>query len=324
MKGKKVLITGFSGFVGRHFINYLKENDIECDVLGIDVSEPQFDILNISDSINIKFEKVDLLNSSDINSVIDSFIPDYVLHLASISSVAYSWNHPAECFKNNTQIFLNLMESVMKYAPDCRVLSVGSSEEYGNVSENDLPLKENMEYRPVSPYAVARVSQEMMSKIFTESYGMNIMLTRSFNHIGPYQDTRFVVPSFIKRILDLKKEGRIEGTIETGDLEIVRDFVDVRDVVKAYYLILTQGEPGEIYNICSGKGHKLSDIVEEIASIVGITVKTIVNPEYVRPNDNKVIIGSNEKIRNRFGWQPEYKIKGSLESMIEKMDEIKR
>ena len=212
------------------------------------------------------------------------------------------------------------MTSILKELDfSCRVLSVGSSEEYGNVSKDQLPLCENNLLQPVSPYAVARVSQEMLSKVFVDSYHLDIILTRSFNHIGPWQDERFVVPSFIRRILNIRDAGLSEGTIETGDTTIIRDFVDVRDVVNAYYMLLTEGTPGEIYNICSGTEIALSDIIDQIADIVGVKVSTKVNPEYVRPNDNRVVVGSHEKITTELGWQPVIKWEQTLRDMVEEM-----
>ena len=241
-----------------------------------------------------------------------------MLHLASYSSVAYSWKHPAESFKNNTNIFLNLVMILKNVNRDCRILSIGSSEEYGNVQEADLPLKEDAVLHPNSPYSVARVAQEMLSEVFAKSYQMNIIFTRSFNHIGPYQDERFVVPSFIRRILDISGSDK-EKVIETGDIAIIRDFVDVRDVVKAYYVLLTKGTPGQVYNICSGRGVSLQDIINDISKYVGVNVKTKINYDYVRPQDNKVMIGNADKIANELGWKGVIPLETTLKDMIEEI-----
>lgn len=157
---------------------------------------------------------------------------------------------------------------------------------------------------------------ELLSKVFVESYGLDIVMTRSFNHMGIGQDERFVIPSFIRRILDIKSSGERSGIIETGDLSIVRDFTNVKDVVRAYDILLHNGKSGEVYNVCSGLGVKLCDVVKMIADIVGITIETVVNPKYVRPNDNKQIIGSFEKIRKNLGWQPEIDLKTTLNEMV--------
>ena len=313
---KRFLITGFSGFVGRHFTEFLYREKIEAEILGVDIREPAFDIKAYGDKLPISFKTVNLLEEQSLRDILMDYKPDYILHLASFSSVAYSWQHPEECFVNNTNIFLNLTSTVKDLKLKCRGGSIGSSEEYGNVDKSMLPLKEDMPLTPVSPYAVARVSQEMLSKVFVDSYKQDIILTRSFNHIGPYQDDRFVVPSFIKRIKDIKDSGATSGTIETGDTSIVRDFVDVRDVVRAYYLLLTEGKPGEIYNICSGRGIALSDIISEIGDILGVKVMTKVNPDFVRPNDNRIIIGSYDKINKGLSWEPKIDLHDTLVDMI--------
>ncbi|NDO49576.1 NAD-dependent epimerase/dehydratase family protein [Lachnospiraceae bacterium MD335] len=311
----KLLITGFSGFVSQHFLNFLEENAEDAEVCGIDINKPTFDYGNYK-NIQVKFYTVNLLEPDTLNIILDIFRPEFILHLASFSSVAYSWKHPIECFNNNTNIFLNIVDTVHKLKLNCRILSVGSSEEYGNVTEQDIPLFEENKVLPCSPYAVARVSQEMLSNLYVNSYGLDIVMTRSFNHIGPLQDTRFVIPSFITRILKIKQEGKQEGTIETGDLSIIRDFVDVRDVVKAYYNLLVYGKIGELYNICSGKGIALRDIVNMISNITGIRVNTVINSEYIRVNDNHIIIGSYEKIEKDIGWRPIIPIEKTLRDMV--------
>lgn len=316
MSKKKILITGFSGFVSRHFLAYLQEHDQETEVCGIDINPPAFDYLSFS-NMKVEYHSLNLLETEAVRTLLDRFRPDYIIHLASFSSVAYSWKHPIECFQNNTNIFLNIIAVVQELQLKCRVLSVGSSEEYGNVKETDLPLCENSSLLPCSPYAVARVAQEMLSRVYTDSYGVDIVMTRSFNHIGPWQDTRFVVPGFISKIWDIRKSGRMRGTIETGDLSIVRDFVDVRDVVRAYYDLLLYGKSGELYNICSGTGSRLEDIVARIAEMIGVEVETVVNPEFVRLNDNRIIVGSYDKINRDIGWKPKISMDVTLKDMID-------
>lgn len=314
---KRMLITGCSGFVSRHFLNYLIENNLSYEVLGVDVNPPKFAMEDYAPTLAMSFEQVNLLDKEAVEDMIATFRPDYILHLASFSSVAYSWQHPADCFMNNTSIFLNVTEALRKHdLCDCRLLSVGSSEEYGDVKKEELPLQEDMPLVPVNPYAVARVSQEMMAKVLADSFGMQIMLTRSFNHMGPFQDERFVIPSFVRRILDIAESGAKSGEIETGDTSIVRDFVDVRDVVRAYYRLLLDGKAGEVYNICGEKGVSLAEVVDQIADIVGVSVTTCVNPDFVRPGDNQVVIGSAEKIRQDIGWTAEIPLRQTLMDMI--------
>lgn len=311
----KYLITGFSGFVSKHFLEYLERNKIEAEIIGIDVHLPEFNYSKYQ-FIKCSFETVDLLNKEAVQKIIQTFKPNYILHLASYSSVAYSWKNPVNSFTNNTNIFLNLIESVRVTGCQCRILSIGSSEEYGNVSEKDLPLKEDQTLHPISPYAVARVSQEMLSKVYCTSYGLDIVMTRSFNHIGSGQKDVFVVPSFAKQLIQLSKDNPTKKELITGDTTIIRDFIDVKDVVNAYYLLFQKGKKGEIYNICSGKGTSLNDVIAILTGILNIDITHTINADLVRPNDNKIIIGCNEKIKRDTGWACNTSLEQSLKEII--------
>ena len=312
----RLLITGFTGFVSQHFLTLLNKEEPGSVVLGIDKNSPDFDFSTFT-NLTISFENIDLLNRLATDKIIDSFQPEYVLHLASVSSVAQSWHTPLDSFVNNTNIFLNLVEQIRLKKLNCRILSVGSSEEFGEVTEKELPLTEEHPLKPLSPYAVARVSQEMLSKIYADGFSMDIVMTRSFNHIGPGQRDVFVISSFAKQLVQLSNDTSANKTITTGNLAVIRDFVDVRDVVRAYYLLLKSGRRGEVYNICSGKGIVLKDIISMMSELLDIKVDTLVNPELIRPNENKKVIGSYQKIKQQLGWQPEIDIKKSLSDIIE-------
>ena len=313
---KKYFITGFSGFVSRHFLNYLDSNNIDAIVLGVDVTRPEFQFENYKE-LKCAYRELNLLNKDEIAETLREFQPDYILHLASYSSVAYSWKQPVISFRNNTNIFLNLIQTVYDLGLSCRILSVGSSEEYGNVSAEDLPLKEEHNLNPLSPYAVARVSQEMLSKVYSDGYGLDIVLTRSFNHIGPYQKNIFAIASFADQLLELKRKGLNEGDIVVGDVSIIRDLVDVRDVVAAYYGLFEKGKKGEAYNVCSGKGVTLETVIEMMASLLNIKINIIKNPSLIRPTDNKIVIGSNQKIISELGWNPQFSLEQSLRDILD-------
>jgi len=312
---KKYLITGFSGFVSRHFLDYLEKNEIRALVKGIDIHLPEFKQDQFK-FIKFTFEKINLLHKGAVENIIFQFQPDYILHLASFSSVAFSWKEPILSFQNNTNIYLNLIETVRQLNLSTRILSVGSSEEYGNVREEDLPLKEDHPLKPVSPYAVARISQEMLSQIYINGYGLDIIMTRSFNHIGPFQKDIFVISSFVKQLVEIKRNGKKTGNLVTGNLNIVRDFTDVRDVVSAYYQLLIKGDKGDVYNVCSGQGLTLKEMVKKIAHILNIEVNIDINRQLIRPSDNEIIIGSNEKIIRRTGWNIQYQLEQSLKDLI--------
>ena len=310
----RFLITGFSGFVSRHFIDYLENNGINSDIMGIDLNPPSA-INKTYKHVKCEFIKQDLLDKDNIQYYIHSFQPDYILHLASYSSVAFSWQNPIISYQNNINIFLNLLEAVRLLKLNCRILSVGSSEEYGNINRDILPLKEEYDVDPISPYAVARASQEMLSKVYVKGFDLNIVLTRSFNHIGRGQKDSFVIPSFARQLTDIKKG--LKKEMLTGDISIVRDFIDVRDVVAAYYTLFMKGSRGEIYNVCSGVGYSLKQLIEMMEEILGIKAVIKVNPDLIRPDDNRIIIGSNDKLRKELGWSAQYSIRETLMDVLD-------
>ncbi len=311
----KILITGINGFVAQHFLTFLAKQQDNFTVLGIGRSEPTFDSNQFA-PLKIEFAKVDLLNREHVGEILKDFQPQYLLHLASISSVGHSWKNPNDSFVNNTNIFLNLVDQIRLLDIPCRVLSIGSSEEYGNVSPAKLPLTEESPLNPISPYAVARVSQEMISKIYADGYGMDIIMTRSFNHIGPGQKNVFVISSFAKQLVHIANDPSASKMVTTGDLSIIRDFVDVRDVVKAYYLLLKNGKKGEVYNICSGTGVSLQQIMDKMCAILNINITLQQDSNLIRPNDNKIIVGSAVKIKNDLGWSQDISLDKSLTDII--------
>ncbi len=317
---KKFLITGVSGFVGQYFIDYLETNRIKAHVLGVDLAEHKSS--RACSCVTQSFKRIDLLCGHEIERMLFEFQPDYVLHLASYSSVAFSWKEPVLSFQNNMNVFLNLVETIRRLGLKPRMLSVGSSEAYGNINQEHLPLVEEAPLDPVSPYAVARVSQELLSKVYAEAYGVDLIITRSFNHIGPGQKDIFVISSFAKQIAEIKKLGYGKGVLSTGDLRIVRDFLDVRDVVRAYYLLLTQGKKGRIYNVCSGKGHALQEVVDELACIAGVEITTKLNPAFVRPSDNRGIIGSYQRMYDELGWRPGISFQQSLKEILQYWEDL--
>ena len=197
------------------------------------------------------------------------------------------------------------------------MLSVGSSEEYGNVNASNLPLKENGPLNPISPYAVARVSQEMLSRVFADGYGMDIVMTRSFNHMGAGQKDIYAVSSFAKQLVESKNRGDKTCKLVVGDVSIIRDFVDVRDVVKAYYLLLKHGSRGETYNVCKGEGIALSELIRMMAKILNVSVEISINKDLFRPKDNHKIVGSNKKIFEAVGWSPKIPLEDSLKDIID-------
>lgn len=318
---KKVLITGISGFVGGYCFEFLTSQYDTIEIHGISRSKPAWDFVPVTpEQLNDHhFHIADLNDIPKIKSLIREIQPDYILHLAAQSSVAESWKTPVSSFMNNTNIFLNIIDTVRLIDNGARVLSVGSSEQYGVVSEKDLPLTEDKTQCPANPYAVARVAQEQLAGIYATGYGLDICCTRSFNHCGPGQTDRFVVSAIVKQFVKIA-QGLQDPVIHIGNGAIIRDFVDVHDVVEAYGLLLERGKRGEVYNICSGKGRSIREIVTLLSEIYHIDVQVHQEQDQIRPMDNPRIIGSYQKIQNEVGWKPRISFEDSLRSMYEYWD----
>ena len=299
----KYLITGANGFVGKYFIEYLQKTEKDAQIIGADITD---NLLS-----DVEYIQIDLNDRYAVYKMIDKVRPDYLVHLAAMSSVAQSWQDPALCFLNNTTAFLNLADAIRELNIKCRVLSVGSSEEYGIYEK---PMKEDFVLHPKSPYSVARLSQEYLSKLYVDYFKLDIVMTRSFNHIGPRQNPKFVIPSFVQQLVKISKGEQEE--LKVGNIDVVRDFLDVRDVVDAYYKILKLSKTREVYNVCSGQGVKLKDIIDIISEILDIKPKIIIDKDRIRPNEIMSVVGDNTKLKTELGWNKKYSLKTSLDNMI--------
>jgi GDP-4-dehydro-6-deoxy-D-mannose reductase len=319
---KKILITGISGFVGGHLVQYLTAHHNILEIHGISRSKPAWDFVNIPRELlnSHFFHQADLNNIQKIKSIIEEIQPDYIIHLAAQSSVAESWKTPVLSFMNNTNIFLNIIDTVRLNDNAARVLSIGSSEQYGIVSENDLPISEVRPQCPENPYAVARVAQEYLARIYAKGYNLDICCTRSFNHCGPGQTDRFVVSAIVKQFVNVA-HGIQKPVINIGNGAIVRDFIDVQDVIEAYNLLLTKGKRGEVYNVCSGQGRAIQDIITLLSKMLCIPVETLQVQTQIRPIDNPRIVGSYQKIQRDVGWRPTIPFEESLLSMYQYWDQ---
>jgi len=313
---KSILITGISGFVGGHFTRFIINKQPDYDIHGVSRSKPAWDFIANRDLIlnEITFHQCDLLDSKKINEIIGEIQPDYILHLASFSSVSQSWREPLASFLNNTNAFLNIIEAVRIQGSNTKILSIGSSEEYGIVKKSDLPLTEKKPVAPANPYAVARVSEEHLAQIYATGYHLNICCTRSFNHIGPGQSDQFVVSSIAKQFAEIAIHHK-KPVIKIGAGSIIRDFIDIEDVIRAYDAIFEKGVTGEVYNVCSGRGHSINDIVKSLSELTQTPVTVEHNTNLLRPIDNPVLIGNYRKLQTITGWKPECPIEKSLEKI---------
>lgn len=306
----KIITTGSGGFVGGHLIRKLKKNFNNVQVLGLYRKNIKFKVEGV------KYIKSDLNDIVSLHTILQNQNPDYIIHLAAESSVNYSWNNPANSLQNNLNIYLNILEVIRKLDLNPKILSIGSSEVYGKVTNKDLPLKEGQTLKPLNPYAVFRVAQENISKVYNQSYGFNIIMTRSFNHYGIGQDRRFFIPNLIHQAVD--KETKV---IKLGDLGVVRDFIYIDDVVDAYVELLFKGKKNNIYNISTGKGHKLQEILEILDKIYPIKKPIINDSALMRPSDNPVIIGDNSKIKQETSWFPKISLEQGLQRILNNIEE---
>ena len=308
----KALITGIAGFAGSHLAQFLLSRKIK--VYGFFHSGHSIE--NIDNFKNkLTLVACNLLEKKTVEKNISNIKPDLVFHLAAFSSPPSSFNNPKETFENNVFGQLNLLESLVGIKSKAKILVIGSADEYGNVDPSNLPIKESAPLAPISPYAVSKVAQDMLGLQFFLHHNLNIVRVRPFNHIGPRQSANFVVSAFASQIAQLeKKDG---GTMEVGNLEVWRDFTDVRDMVRAYLLALEMGKFGEVYNIGTGKAYKIGDILDKLVGFVKVPIKIRRDKKRWRRGDIKIIYPDISKFRKATGWKPKIPLSQTLFDTIE-------
>jgi GDP-4-dehydro-6-deoxy-D-mannose reductase len=242
--------------------------------------------------------------------------PDWIFHLAAQSFVPTSWNAPTESLTTNVLAQVNLFEAVRHIGLKCRIQIACSSEEYGMVYPDEVPIKETNPLRPLSPYAVSKVAQDMLGYQYWMSWKVDCVRTRGFNHEGPRRGPVFVASDFAKQIADIEK-GRKEPVLHVGNLEAKRDFTDVRDMVKAYWLALEKCEPGEAYNICRGQAWKISELLDLLLGMTKSKIEVREDPARLRPSDVPILLGDNSKFVKATGWQPTIPFEQTLRDMLE-------
>ncbi len=304
-------ITGISGFAGSFLAELLLSRGYE--VFGSHISDEFSTIEHIKNRLHLY--KVNLLDKNETEKSIEHAKPDIVFHLAALTSPAQSFKEPEKIITNNITAQLNLLEAIRLSSISPRILIVSSAEVYGYVKENELPIHEKNELRPASPYAVSKIAQDYLGLQYHLSYGLDVIRARPFNHIGPRQSPSFVVASFAKQIAEIEK-GKKDPKIKVGNLEAKRDFTDVRDMVKAYLKLIEKGESGEVYNIGSGKSHKISEILSSLLSLSDVQIETEVDQSLFRPGDIPDIRASSHKIET-LEWKPEIEISQTLKDTLD-------
>lgn len=301
---KSVLIFGIGGFVGP----YLAQEFLDAgyQVSGSDIVE------NKLLSQGVTFYQANILDPEAVNGVIQKCVPDIVVNLAAISSVGISWRIPQKTIEVNVIGTLNILEVVKKLPALPKVLLVGSSEEY---DISDAPMSEEQPIRANNPYGISKVTQERFATIYKEQYGLKIYYVRPFNHTGVGQRDTFVLPSFCKQVAEIEKTGK-PGTIKVGNLEAMRDFSHVKDIVRAYRMVVESDENDIVFNIGSGEVHSLKNLLDYIISLSSVRINIEVDPERFRPIDNPFICCDNSFIKRELGWEPRYNVKEALEEMF--------
>jgi GDP-4-dehydro-6-deoxy-D-mannose reductase len=312
---KKTLITGASGFVGSHLIDYLAQDE-DQQLYGTYLLDKSLKSLEEYKD-KIQFVKVDLRNESEIFDLIKKIQPDNIYHLAAFPSAADSFTSPNETVINNISCQINLFEAIRKNdLKNARILIVSSAEVYGNISKDDLPIDEKVSFNPANPYAVSKLTQDFLGKQYFLSYGLKTIIARPFNHIGPRQSPNFVVASFAQKITEMEK-GKREPILPVGNLDVKRDFTDVRDVVRAYSLLMEKGISGEAYNVGSGVSYKISDILEKLLSLTKTKITIKVDQSLIRPIDVPDLICNSTKLNKLTGWTPEIPLDKTLEDTLD-------
>lgn len=310
----KVLITGITGMAGSHLADYLITQP-GVEVIGtLRWRSKTENIEHLRD--RVKFIECELKDPFSVKSLIMQTQPDFIFHLAAQSFVPTSWNSPQDTLANNILSEVNIFEAVRQTDTDPVIQIACSSEEYGLVYPDEVPIIENNPLRPLSPYAVSKVAQEYLAYQYHKSYGLKTIVTRTFNHTGPRRGHVFVTSNFAKQVAEIEK-GLKDPVLEVGNLSAKRDFTDVRDIVRGYWLAVTKGVPGEVYQICSGKACSIQEVIDILISLTKAKIEVKQDPTRMRPSDVPILLGSYEKFHRQTGWQPEIPFEQTLRDLLD-------
>ncbi|MGU3471614.1 GDP-mannose 4,6-dehydratase [Paenibacillus sp. D51F] len=309
----KALITGVTGFVGNHLLNELLLRK-DWKIWGAVRSPSKSPIYHNSFS----YIQLDLHDERKIVDCLNEIKPHYIFHLAGQSNVRLSWDDKRKTFDINTMNVLNLLEAIRKseVANSVKLLTVGSSEEYGIVKPESLPISEDTALDPQNPYGISKAAISMLIKQYHKAYGLNVIHVRPFNHIGPGQRKGFVTADFAYQIAAMET-GKIENVFRVGNLSSKRDFLDVRDIVKAYLEIIMYGSAGQIYNVCLGKSTSIHEILNYFISQARVPINVEISQELFRPVDIPLYVGDNSKLFEATKWRPKYSLETSLSDILE-------
>lgn len=310
----KALVTGITGFAGSHLAELLLSRNIE--VYGTVRPRSPLDNITPETAKNVRMIECELRDNNAVRSTISGVRPDYIFHLAAQSFVPTSWNSPADTLENNIIGQLNIFEAMRDAKVDAAIQLACSSEEYGLVHEDELPIRESNPLRPLSPYAVSKVAQDLMGYQYFKSYGLRAFRTRAFNHTGPRRGEIFVTSSFAKQIAMIEK-GKQDPVIKVGNLDARRDFTDVRDTVRAYADVVISGEPGDVYNIATNSTVKIKDLLDMLLGMSEKEIDVRIDPARLRPSDVPVLLGDYSKLNKKIGWAPSIPFEKTIRDLLD-------
>lgn len=308
----KALVTGISGFVGSHMAEFLLQRNVE--VSGTIRQRSRMD--HIRHLKDIRLVECELRDPFSVEQLIRDIKPDLIFHLAAQSFVPTSWNSPIDTIHNNVAGQVNMMEALRRIDHPCKMQIACSSEEYGHVEPEETPIRETNPLRPLSPYAVSKVAQDYLGYQYYKSYGLHIVVTRTFNHTGPRRGENFVTSNFAKQIAQIEK-GVKPPVLSVGNLTAKRDFTDVRDVVRAYWLALEKAVPGEAYNIASGRCCTIREMLDVLLSFSNVQISIEEDPARLRPSDVEILLGDYTKFQQVTGWRPEIPFKTTMKDLLD-------
>ena len=311
---KKIVITGITGFVGKHLATYLLSQK-SYEIIGTYHSETSLHSLQeIKDKV--KLQQLDLQNKEAAESLILEEKPDYIVHLAAQASPSKSFSDPVGTITNNIVSEFSLLDVIRSHNLQTRVLIISTGDIYGIIRSSDIPVDEETPLRPGTPYAVSKIAQDYLSLQYHLAYKIDVVRVRPYNHVGPGQKEGYVISDFAKQIAEIEA-GKKEPVLSVGNLNAGRDFTDVRDVVRAYDLALQKGESGDVYNIGSGKSRKIADVLDQMLSLSTQKIEVKVDQSKFRPIDVPEIVCDYQKFHKLTGWKPEIPFEKTLENILD-------
>jgi GDP-4-dehydro-6-deoxy-D-mannose reductase len=311
----KILITGITGTVGSFLARALLSHYPDAAIYGTyRWRSPMEKVEELKNRVQLR--ECDMRDGSSVRKLMGEVMPDHIYHLAAQSSVVTSRHAPADTLSTNIVGLINLFDAVRELNPKARILVPGSVEEYGFQAPSELPIKETNVLRPTSPYGVSKIAQDMAAYQYAESYKLDIVRTRAFNHTGPGRESVFVESNFALQIAEIEA-GKRAPVIEVGNLDIVRDYTDVRDVVRAYIMAMDKGLSGDVYNICSGRGRTIREMLDVLLSYSDIKPEIRIDEARVRAYDAPAQVGDCSKFEKATGWKPEIAFEQTLRDILE-------